>query len=157
MNAITPEAEMRSLIGGQSWPGNLRIPQSNPGAAFSASQPRTSIVSGTNAVPSSTYFRLPGRGLRASSPTFSPFSEINSMPASSNASRILFTASSETCRRSFSKSTTVDRPNAALSASCDWVTSNNARAARHCAGVIAPTIFVDHGDSGAYKQFLMIV
>jgi dTDP-4-dehydrorhamnose 3,5-epimerase len=52
---------MLGLIGGQSWTGKLRFPQSNPGAAFSASQPRTSIVSGTNAVPSSTYFRLPGR------------------------------------------------------------------------------------------------
>jgi hypothetical protein len=55
------------------------------------------------------------------------------------------------------KSTTVDRPNAALSASCDWVMSNNARAARHCAGVIAPTIFVDRGGGETYKQFLLII
>jgi hypothetical protein len=104
-----------------------------------------------------TYFRVLGRGLRTSSPTFSSFSERNSMPASSNASRILFAASSETWRRSFSKSTTVDRPNAALSASCDWVMSNNARAARHCAGVISPTFFVDRGDGGTYKHFLFIL
>jgi hypothetical protein len=121
-----------------------------------ASQPKTSHQSSQMHYPSSTYFRLLGRGLRASNPTFSPFSEINSMPASSNASRILFAASSETCRRSFSKSTTVDRPIAALSASCDWVMSNNARAARHCAGVIIPTISVDHVDGGTYKQFMLI-
>jgi hypothetical protein len=108
------------------------------------------IASGTHAIPgtpSSTvfrsvliravaYFRLLGRCFCTSSPTFSPFSEINSTPACSNAPRILFTASSETCRRSFSKSTTVDNPNEAFSASCDWVMSNRARAARHCAGVI---------------------
>jgi hypothetical protein len=82
------------------------------------------------------YFRFFGRGFRTSSPIFSLFSEINSTPASSNAPRILFTASSETCRRSFSKSTTVDKPNADFSASCDWVMSNKARAARHCAGTI---------------------
>jgi hypothetical protein len=83
-----------------------------------------------------TYFRLLGRSFRTRNPSPPSFSERNSMPASSNAPRILFTASSETCRRSFSKSTTVDRPNAAVSASCDWVMSNKARAARHCAGVI---------------------
>jgi hypothetical protein len=131
-----------------------------PVPPFLASRPTTPNVSGTNAMAkafqSDTYFRVLGRGLRTSSPTFSPFSERNSMPASSNASRILFTASSETCRRSFSKSTTVDRPNAALSASCDWVMSNNARAARHCAGVRAPTILVDHGSGGTYKHFLLI-
>jgi hypothetical protein len=157
MTAITPGATMRSLFGRRSRMGKLRSAQS--GVTFLTSQPRTSYrsFSSTNALPSSTYFRLLGRGLRASSPTFSPFSEINSMPTSSNASRILFTASSETCRRSFSKSTTVDRPNAALSASCDWVMSNNARAARHCAGVIAPTIFVDRVDGETYKQFLLII
>jgi hypothetical protein len=150
MNAITPAATMHSLFGGRSQNG--QAPISTIGATLLASQPRTSHQTHS----SSTYFRLLGRGPRANNPTFSPFSDINSMPASSNASRILFTASSETCRRSFSKSTTVDRPNAALSASCDWVMSNNARAARHCAGVITPTIYVDHVDGGTYKQFMLI-
>jgi hypothetical protein len=156
MNAMTPAATMHSLFGGRSRNGQAPIPTIRHDVVGLTTEDLTSIVISTNALSSSAYFRLLGRGLRASSPTFSPFSEINSMPASSNASRILFTASSETCRRSFSKSTTVDRPNAALSARCDWVMSNNARAARHCAGVIIPTIYVDHVDGGTYKQFLLI-
>ena len=45
-------------------------------------------------------------------------------------------ASEETWRRCFSKSTTVESPNWASSASWDCVISSIARAARHCAGVI---------------------
>jgi hypothetical protein len=94
--------------------------------------------------------------LRTRNPSPPPFSEKNSMPTSSNALRIRSTASSETCRRSFSKSTTVDNPKDAASASCDCVISKSARAARHCDGVILATIFVDHRERPPYKQLLLI-
>jgi hypothetical protein len=73
---------------------------------------------------------------RSKRPSPTEFSSMNSMPARCKAVWIAFTASSETNLRSFSKSTTVDRPNLAARASCDWVMPRRARAARHWAGVI---------------------
>src|SRR5262249_15877644 len=82
---------------------------------------------------------------RSKRPSPTPFSAMNSMPAPCKAVCIAFTASSETDLRSFSKSTTVDRPNLAARASCDWVMPRRARAARHWAGVIEwSIIFVDN-------------
>jgi hypothetical protein len=73
---------------------------------------------------------------RSKRPSPTPFLSMNSMPARCKAVWIAFTASSETNLRSFSKSTTVDRPNLAARASRDWVMPRRARAARHWAGVI---------------------
>jgi hypothetical protein len=82
------------------------------------------------------YLFLECRGLRSRRPSQSPFPSVNSIPARCKANWIAQTASSETSLRSFSKSTTVDRPNLAARASCDWVMPRRARAARHWAGVI---------------------
>src|SRR5271166_6015458 len=75
---------------------------------------------------------------------------MNSTPARSRAVRSALTASSETWRRTFSKSTTVERPSPAAFASCDWEISNNDRAARHCVGIIFSTIYVDASKSTFY-------
>ena len=75
---------------------------------------------------------------------------LKAIPERSRAIRIALTASSETCRRSFSKSTTVERPRSALWARSDCVMSNKARAALHCAGFIS-TIFVDNRLNSAYQ------
>jgi hypothetical protein len=89
------------------------------------------------------YFRFGCLGFRRRRPSPPPFSLMNSIPARSKAVRIASTAPGETCRRSFSKSTTVESPRLAACASCDCVISSNPRAARHWAGVIVSTIFVD--------------
>ena len=102
------------------------------------------------------YFRLGTRGLRRLRPSPPPFSSMNTTPARSRAARIASTASTETCRRSFSKSTTVESPSLAACASCDCVISRSPRAARHCAGVILSTIFVDMPSSISYQQFLLM-
>jgi hypothetical protein len=95
------------------------------------------------------YFRLGCRGLRSRRPSPSP-SE-NSIPARCKAIRIALTASSETTRRSFSKSTTVESPRLAARASCDWVISRRARAARHWPGVIVSTSFIDMSFHSSYQ------
>lgn len=82
------------------------------------------------------YFRRGRRDFRRRRPSPPPFSSMNSIPARSKAARIASTAPAETCRRPFSKSTTVERPRPAACASCDCVISNSPRAARHWAGVI---------------------
>jgi hypothetical protein len=82
------------------------------------------------------YFRFRCRGFRSRRPSPPPFSSMNSIPARSKAASIASTAPGESCRRSFSKSTTVESPRPAASASCDCVISSNPRAARHWAGVI---------------------
>jgi len=97
------------------------------------------------------YFRLACRGFRSRRPSPPPFSSMNSIPACSKAARIALTAPRETSRRSFSKSTTVESPRSAACASCDWVISNNPRAARHWAGVIGSTIYVDTSSSVSYQ------
>jgi len=89
------------------------------------------------------YFRFGRRDFRSRRPSPPPFSSMNSIPARSKAIRIASTAARETCRRPFSKSTTVDSPRLAASASCDCVISSSPRAARHWAGVILSTFFVD--------------
>ncbi len=82
------------------------------------------------------YFRFGRRGFRSRRPSPPPFSSMNTIPARSKAARIASTAASETSRRPFSKSTTVESPRSAARASCDCVISNSPRAARHWAGVI---------------------
>ncbi len=83
-----------------------------------------------------TYFRFGCRGFRSRRPSPPTFSSMNSIPARSKAARIASTAATETCRRPFSKSTTVESPRSAACARCDCVISNSPRAARHWAGVI---------------------
>jgi len=61
---------------------------------------------------------------------------VNSTPLCSSALRIADTASSETRRRSRSKSTTVESPKPEAFAKSGCVQSMSARPARHCAGVI---------------------
>src|SRR5277367_3214785 len=72
----------------------------------------------------------------------SPFSSTKITPADSRAARMAAIAFFETARRLRSKSTTVDRPNPADSASFPWSQSSNDRAALHWAGLIS-TFFVD--------------
>ena len=83
------------------------------------------------------------RGFRSRRPSPPPFSSMNTIPARSKAAWIASTAARETSRRPFSKSTTVESPRLAASASCDCVISSSPRAARHWAGVIGSTFFVD--------------
>jgi hypothetical protein len=59
----------------------------------------------------SIYLRFCTLRRRKRRPSPPPFSGKNSIPAASRACCIAWTADSETCRRSFSKSTTVDKPN----------------------------------------------
>ncbi len=97
------------------------------------------------------YFRFGCRGFRSRRPSPPPFSSMNTIPARSNAARIASTAATETCRRPFSKSTTVERPRSAACASCDCVISSSPRAARHWAGVILSTFFVDTPSDISYQ------
>jgi hypothetical protein len=97
------------------------------------------------------YFRFRCRGFRSRRPSPPPFSSMNTIPARSKADRIASTAPGETSRRSFSKSTTVERPRSAARASCDCVISSSPRAARHWAGVIGSTFFVDTQSSISYQ------
>jgi hypothetical protein len=96
------------------------------------------------------YFRPGCLGFCRNTPSPKRPSLLKAIPERSRAIRIALTASSETCRRSFSKSTTVERPRSALWARSDCVMSNKARAALHCAGVIS-TNFVDNGFAHAYQ------
>jgi hypothetical protein len=98
----------------------------------------------------SAYLRLGCLGFRRNTPSPKPPLLLNAIPARSRAAWIALTASSDTCRRSFSKSTTVERPRPAASARLDCVMSNKARAALHCAGVIS-TIFVDSKPGNEYQ------
>ena len=98
------------------------------------------------------YFRLGCRSFRnADTPCRELPSLVNVIPARSRAFWIACAASSDTCRRSFSKSTTVESPRLAASASSDCVMSNKARAALHCAGVMVSIIFVDNAFVTAYQ------
>jgi YqaJ-like viral recombinase domain len=96
------------------------------------------------------YLRPGCLGFRTNTPSPKPPLLLNAIPARSRAAWIALTASSDTCRRSFSKSTTVERPRPAASARLDCVMSNKARAALHCAGVIS-TIFVDSKPGNEYQ------
>jgi hypothetical protein len=96
------------------------------------------------------YLRPGCLGFRRNTPSPKPPLLLNAIPARSRAAWIALTASSDTCRRSFSKSTTVERPRPAASARLDCVMSNKARAALHCAGVIS-TIFVDSKPGNEYQ------
>ena len=95
------------------------------------------------------YFRLGCRGFRSRRPSPSPL--VNSIPTRWRAICIAFKAPSETIRLSFSKSTTVERPSPAARASCDWVISRRARAARHWPGLIVSTIFIDISSAARYQ------
>src|ERR1700722_4474378 len=64
-------------------------------------------------------------------------------------------ASEDTSLRSRSKSTTVDKPTTAFSASLGCVQSNKARAARHCAGAIS-TFSVDFFIADNYQHFMLM-
>jgi hypothetical protein len=80
---------------------------------------------------------------------------MNSTPADSRAPRIAFTASGETERLCFSKSTIVDKPRDAAFAKRGCVQSNNARAARHWAGQkstfsVDMAIRMRYGHAGQY-------
>jgi hypothetical protein len=97
------------------------------------------------------YFRFGCRRFRSRRPSPPPFSSMNSIPARSNAARIASTAPRETSRRSFSKSTTVESPRSAAWASCDCVIPSSPRAARHWAGVIVSTFFVDTRPDVSYQ------
>ncbi len=97
------------------------------------------------------YFRFGRRGFRSRRPSPPPFSSMNTIPARSKAARIASTAARETCRRPFSKSTTVESPRSDACASCDCVISSSPRAARHWAGVIGSTIFVDTPSEVSYQ------
>jgi predicted phage-related endonuclease len=102
------------------------------------------------------YFFLACRRFRSRRPSPPPFSSMKSIPARSKAARIASTAPRETSRRSFSKSTTVESPRPAACASCDWVIPSSPRAARHWAGVILSTFFVDRPHKVSYQQFLLM-
>jgi hypothetical protein len=67
----------------------------------------------------SAHFLGDRRVLRKRTPSPPPFSSINSIPVFSNVALIAKTASSETWRRSFSKSTIVERPNPEFCARID--------------------------------------
>jgi hypothetical protein len=67
----------------------------------------------------SRYFRRGCRGFRSSTPSSKPFALLKAIPARSKAFRIAVIASSDTFRRFFSKSTTVESPRPAASASWD--------------------------------------
>ncbi len=95
------------------------------------------------------YFRLGCRGFRSRRPSPSP--PMNSIPTRCKAICIAFKASSETIRLSFSKSTMVESPSPAARASCDWVISRRARAARHWPGLIVSTIFIDMSSGAGYQ------
>jgi hypothetical protein len=126
------------LLAGESSNGS-RIHQLSEGAERRYFISNARIIMGDDKVTrecGTAYFRFACRGFRAHSPSRPPFSSMNSIPARSSAVRSALTASSETCRRSFSKSTTVESPNPAALASCDWDKSKKERAARHWAGVI---------------------
>ena len=97
------------------------------------------------------YFRFGRRGFRSRRPSPPPFSSMNTIPARSKAARIASTAARETCRRPFSKSTTVESPRSAACASCDCVISSSPRAARHWAGVIGSTFSVDTPSEVSYQ------
>ena len=97
------------------------------------------------------YFRFGCRRFRSRRPSPPPFSSMNSIPARSKAARIASTAPRETSRRSFSKSTTVESPRSAAWASCDCVIPSSPRAARHWAGVILSTFFVDTRPDVSYQ------
>jgi hypothetical protein len=97
------------------------------------------------------YFRRGCRDFRNDMLSTKPFSLVNAIPARSRAFCIALIASLETCRRSFSKSTTVESPTPAANASWDWVISSKARAPRHWAGVILATFFVDKGGGAVYQ------
>jgi hypothetical protein len=94
------------------------------------------MVTGTVMLLQLAFHRLRRLDLRSRKPSPPPFSSMNSTPAPSKAPRIFSIAIPDSSRRSFSKSTMVDNPNDAASASSVCVISSNARAARHCAGVI---------------------
>jgi hypothetical protein len=102
------------------------------------------------------YLRFRCRRFRSRRPSPPPFSSMNSIPARSKAARIASTAPRETSRRSFSKSTTVESPRSAAWASCDCVIPSSPRAARHWAGVIVSTFFVDTRPDVSYQQFLLM-
>jgi hypothetical protein len=112
---------------------------------------RVGEMSGSNAVRGAGYFFLGCRRLRSRRPSPPPFSPMNSIPARSKAARIASTAARETSRRSFSKSTTVESPRSAACASCDCVIPSSPRAARHWAGVILSTFFVDRPHAASYQ------
>jgi hypothetical protein len=103
------------------------------------------------AVRGAGYFFLGCRRFRSRRPSPPPFSPMNSIPARSKAARIASTAARETSRRSFSKSTTVESPRSAACASCDCVIPSSPRAARHWAGVILSTFFVDRPPEASYQ------
>jgi hypothetical protein len=91
-----------------------------------------------NAFASSFWYRF-----RSRTPGPPPFSSMNSMPRATKACLIAWIATTDTWRRFFSKSTTVDNPNVAAAASSLCVSSNSARAALHWPGVMESTFFVD--------------
>jgi hypothetical protein len=97
------------------------------------------------------YLRFGCRRFRSRRPSPPPFSSMNSIPARSKAARIASTAPRETSRRSFSKSTTVESPRSAAWASCDCVIPSSPRAARHWAGVILSTFFIDTCPDVSYQ------
>ena len=72
-----------------------------------------------------------GWRLRSRTPGPPPFSSMNSTPRAAKACLMARIATTDTCRRCFSKSTIVDNPKVAASASSPCVSSNNARAALH--------------------------
>lgn len=66
-------------------------------------------------------------------------------------------ASSESLRLSFSKSTTVDKPNPAALASVGCDQSSKALAARDCAGVILSTFSVDAEVRLVYQHNMLTI
>jgi hypothetical protein len=163
MWVVASRAAVLSVItGGAKWGEIIAradpVESSEPLAFSGASRPKGSDprvrigeMSGSNAVRGAGYFFLGCRRFRSRRPCPPPFSSMNSIPARSKAARIASTAPRETSRRSFSKSTTVESPRSAACASCDCVIPSSPRAARHWAGVISSTFFVDRPHEASYQ------
>ena len=163
MWVVASRAAVLSVItGGAKWVELIAradpVESSKPLAYSGSSRPKGSDprvrigeMSGSNAVRGAGYFFLGCRRFRSRRPSPLPFSSMNSIPARSKAARIASTAPRETSRRSFSKSTTVESPRSAACASCDCVIPSSPRAARHWAGVILSTVFVDRPPEASYQ------
>ena len=116
-DAMAPFQHHASLIPGRPMQHDASYPWEEPGAG----NPHARIREGERRMaelldhPAHTRFCR----FRSSRPSPPPFPSMNSMPARCKAVWIARMASVETNLRSFSKSTTVDRPNLAARASCD--------------------------------------
>ena len=147
--AVLPRTACPAKVGFNAWAGSTEC-------AASASCSRSIVDCLAIDDAWRGYFRFGCPRFRSRRPSPPPFSSMNSIPARSKAARIASTAPRETSRRSFSKSTIVESPRSAACASCDCVIPSSPRAARHWAGVIGSTFFVDMPSVISYQYFLLM-